>query len=415
MPWCRCDVTFGAPGWSAAWVTQGRPRRPVSRGHRRTAVRRETYDVLVVTAGAVTRTFAIPGLLENAIGHEADRGGRRDPRPAADCLRSGRDPAGRPGAGPVADRDVRRWRVLGGGGLRRDAVVRRTRCCAVYPEIRRDDLAFHLVEATGIGSCRRSVRGPGRWVVQHLRSRGGQVHLNPAAVRRRRPRRAVRRRGVRLRLDRVDGGERGEPGGGQAHRPAAGRARLRRPSARTCAWSTSAPEGEVVQHAWAAGDDASVPDLASPTPGVRTVPNAQHAVRQGKGLGANLVEAIRGGSPRPYVHHSLGRRRHAGRRSRHLPVPPDRHQGAAGLADAPGLPRAGRAVLGTQDPGPAHLAGTGARRPRHRVAGRHRRAAGRVRPRWRAATQAVRALRAVPRPTPRSGRGMSRSNRRSPR
>ena len=28
----------------------------------------ETYDELVVTAGAVTRTFAIPGLLENAIG-----------------------------------------------------------------------------------------------------------------------------------------------------------------------------------------------------------------------------------------------------------------------------------------------------------------------------------------------------------
>jgi NADH dehydrogenase len=34
--------------------------------------------------------------------------------------------------------------------------------------------------------------------------------------------------------------------------------------------------------AWAAGDDAAVPDLASPVPGARTVPNAQHAYRQGK-------------------------------------------------------------------------------------------------------------------------------------
>lgn len=61
-----------------------------------------------------------------------------------------------------------------------------------------------------------------------------------------------------------------------------------------------------MEHAWAAGDDASVPDLASPTPGARSVPNAQHAVRQGKALGANLVATIRGGTPRAYVHHSLG-------------------------------------------------------------------------------------------------------------
>src|SRR5690606_7073324 len=66
-----------------------------------------------------------------------------------------------------------------------------------------------------------------------------------------------------------------------------------------------APE-EVVPGAWAAGDNAAVPDLASPVPGARTVPNAQHAVRQGKRLAANLVTDLRGRQPRPYRHDSLG-------------------------------------------------------------------------------------------------------------
>lgn len=65
-------------------------------------------------------------------------------------------------------------------------------------------------------------------------------------------------------------------------------------------------DAHPVPDAWAAGDDAAVPDLASPQPGARTVPNAQHAVRQGKLLAANLVADLRGGRPRPYVHHSLG-------------------------------------------------------------------------------------------------------------
>jgi NADH dehydrogenase len=36
------------------------------------------------------------------------------------------------------------------------------------------------------------------------------------------------------------------------------------------------------------------------------VPNAQHAVRQGKLLARNIVATLRGRQPKPYVHHSLG-------------------------------------------------------------------------------------------------------------
>ncbi|WP_069385273.1 hypothetical protein [Cellulosimicrobium cellulans] len=49
-----------------------------------------------------------------------------------------------------------------------------------------------------------------------------------------------------------------------------------------------------------------MPDLAVPRSGALTVPNAQHAVRQGRRLARNLVAARRGRPTHPYVHGSLG-------------------------------------------------------------------------------------------------------------
>ena len=69
-------------------------------------------------------------------------------------------------------------------------------------------------------------------------------------------------------------------------------------------WSTDAPGRKASRSP--AGDDAAVPDLASGVPGALTVPNAQHAVRQGKRLAANIVASLRGERTRDYVHHSLG-------------------------------------------------------------------------------------------------------------
>jgi NADH dehydrogenase len=65
-------------------------------------------------------------------------------------------------------------------------------------------------------------------------------------------------------------------------------------------------ENEPVPDAWGAGDDAAVPDLAAGRPGAATVPNAQHAVRQGKLLARNIVATLRGRTVQPYLHHSLG-------------------------------------------------------------------------------------------------------------
>jgi len=61
-----------------------------------------------------------------------------------------------------------------------------------------------------------------------------------------------------------------------------------------------------VPDAWGAGDNATIPDLSVGTPGARTVPNAQHAVRQGKRLAANIVATLRGKSTKNYIHKNLG-------------------------------------------------------------------------------------------------------------
>jgi len=65
-------------------------------------------------------------------------------------------------------------------------------------------------------------------------------------------------------------------------------------------------DSAVVPDVWAAGDDAAVPDLASPVPGAHTVPNAQHVARQGRLLARNIVADLRGGRVRRYRPSSLG-------------------------------------------------------------------------------------------------------------
>jgi NADH dehydrogenase len=60
-----------------------------------------------------------------------------------------------------------------------------------------------------------------------------------------------------------------------------------------------------VPDAWAAGDDAAIPDLRDPGRR-RTAPTAQHALRQGRRVAANVVASLEGGTPRPYVHRDLG-------------------------------------------------------------------------------------------------------------
>ncbi|MGY6026620.1 NAD(P)/FAD-dependent oxidoreductase [Streptomyces spinosirectus] len=259
------------------------------------------YDVLVVTAGAVTRTFPVPGVAEHAIGlkHVEEAVAIRD------RLMTAFDQAG--SLPPGSERRKLLTVTFVGGGFSGvegfgELLSLATAMLKSYPELSIDDVKFHLVEAQGrilpeVGNK------AGAWVVDSLERRGARVHLNTQLV-------SAEHGHVVL----SDGEEfdsalivwtAGNASNPVVHNhtdlPVDERGLLMvRPDLRV------GTDSEPVPGVWAAGDDAAVPDLASPVPGAHTVPNAQHAVRQAKRLAKNIVVSLRGGRIRNYRHSSLG-------------------------------------------------------------------------------------------------------------
>ncbi|MEU5346981.1 FAD-dependent oxidoreductase [Streptomyces sp. NPDC020766] len=259
------------------------------------------YDTLVVTAGAVTRTFPIPGLAQQAIGlkHVEEAVAVRD------RLMTAFDQAA--SLPPGAERRKLLTVTFVGGGFSGvegfgELLSLATAMLKHYPELSADDLSFHLVEARGRILPEVSDE-PGAWVVRSLENRGARVHLNTQLLS------AVDGHVV------LTGGEEYDSGlivwtAGNASNPVVHNHTdlpvdergllVVRPDLRM------GTDSEPVADVWAAGDDAAVPDLASTVPGARTVPNAQHAVRQGKRLAKNIAADLRGGRIRDYRHSSLG-------------------------------------------------------------------------------------------------------------
>jgi NADH dehydrogenase len=63
---------------------------------------------------------------------------------------------------------------------------------------------------------------------------------------------------------------------------------------------------EVIEGAWTCGDMSAVPDLSGDGVGGYCVPNAQHAVRQGKLMAKNLVATLRNEGLKDYNHKNMG-------------------------------------------------------------------------------------------------------------
>ncbi|WP_245155201.1 FAD-dependent oxidoreductase [Nocardioides sp. 1609] len=262
-----------------------------------------SYDLIVVTAGAVTRTLPVPGIAEVALGlkHVEEAVAIRD------TFLTALDRAAALPEGPERTRALT-VTFVGGGfagaegfgellSLSRAALKR-------YPEISPDELSFHLVEASERILPEVSTK-TGAWVVRSLERRGARVHLRTTVTS------AVGGEVV------LSSGERFESDlivwtAGTAANPVVSQRTdlpvnqrgllIVRPDLRV-----GSDERPVVG-AWAAGDAAAVPDLtrtASP-PYLYTVPNAQHAVRQGKRLARNITKTLRGSATRPYRHRSLG-------------------------------------------------------------------------------------------------------------
>ena len=259
------------------------------------------YDTLVMTAGAVTRTFPIPGVADQAIGLK----NIEEAMAIRDRVTDAFAKASNLPAGPQRDR-LLTFVVVGGGfaGIELFGEVRSLASALLrqYTNLTIDDTHFHLIEAMGRIMPEVSLK-TSLWVIKNLEERAAKVHLDTqlsSAV----DGKIELSTGESFYSDTImwTAGVMANPVVRNTDLPLEERGRIR-----VQADLRVINDAGVVPDAWACGDVAAVPDLV-PNQGVGgfTVPNAQHAVRQGKLLAKNLVADIRGEEPAEYRHKNQG-------------------------------------------------------------------------------------------------------------
>jgi NADH dehydrogenase len=260
----------------------------------------EQYDQIVFAAGAVSRTFPIPGVAEEAIGLKTIE----EAVSVRDRLLTNFDKAAQLPKGPERDR-LLTVVVVGGGfaGIETFAELRSLASSLLkdYPEIDFDDTHFHLIEAMG-RIMPEVLLGTSEWVIKNLAERGAQIHLDTQL-------KSCVKGVVELssgesfesELIIWTAGVMANPLLRKTDFPLDDRGRLRcRADLRV--------EGDngIIEGAWGAGDATAVPDLTGGGVGGYCVPNAQHAVREAKLLAKNIVAVLRGEGPTDYFHKNLG-------------------------------------------------------------------------------------------------------------
>jgi NADH dehydrogenase len=208
---------------------------------------------------------------------------------------------------PGAERDRLLTFVVVGGGFAGIEVFGELRAIAsylvrFYPTISFEDTHFHLIEAMGRIMPEVSLK-TSHWVIKNLEERGAHVHLDTQLTS------AVDgvielSTGEKFESDTIvwTAGVMANPVVRNTDLPIEERGRL---MVRADLRIKDAND-EIVPDAWAAGDVAAVPDLTGAGVGGFTVPNAQHAVRQGKLMAKNIVAVLREESPKDYFHQNLG-------------------------------------------------------------------------------------------------------------
>ncbi|NLT27069.1 MAG: FAD-dependent oxidoreductase [Microbacteriaceae bacterium] len=259
------------------------------------------YDIVVMTAGAVSRTFPIPGIADNAVGMKTIE----EAVWVRDTLIDNFSRASTMAPGPERTR-LLTFVVVGGGfaGIEAFAEMRSlaTALLADYPSLQFDDVQFHLIEAAPRIMPEVSEE-TALWVIKNLAERGATVHLNTQCTS------AVdgvveTSNGDRFPTDVIvwTAGMMANPlVKGFTDLPVNERGNVRgRADLRV-----EGDEG-IVQDAWTAGDVAAIPDLSGGGVAGYCVPNAQHAVRQARVLADNLVATLRGDAPTDYYHENQG-------------------------------------------------------------------------------------------------------------
>ncbi|MEV7439922.1 NAD(P)/FAD-dependent oxidoreductase [Streptomyces sp. NPDC091204] len=254
------------------------------------------YDELVLAPGSISRTLPVPGLADYGIGFktvEEAIGLRNHVIEQMDIASSTRDPA---------LRDAALTFVFVGGGFAGVEALGELEDMAryaarYYHNIKPEDMKWVLVEASD--RILPEV-GPemGVYTVRELRRRNIDVRLE-TRLESCENRVAVLSDGARFPTRTVvwTAGVKPHPILAASDLPRNERGRL------AC---TSFLTVEGVEHAWAAGDAASVPDITAAEKGAECAPNAQHAVRQAKVLADNLLAALRGEVLTEYAHKYAG-------------------------------------------------------------------------------------------------------------
>ncbi|GAB2732391.1 NAD(P)/FAD-dependent oxidoreductase [Streptomyces bullii] len=255
-----------------------------------------TYDELVLAPGSVSRTLPVPGLADHGIGFktvEEAIGLRNHVLEQMDIASSTRDPA---------IRDAALTFVFVGGGFAGVEALGELEDMAryaarYYHNIRPEDMKWILVEASDrilpeVGE------EMGRYTVSELRRRNIDVRLQ-TRLESCAERVAVLSDGGRFPTRTVvwTAGVKPHPVLAATDLPREDRGRLR---------CTAELTVEGAPHAWAAGDAAAVPDVTAGEPGRECAPNAQHAVRQARLLGDNIVRSLRGEPLETYAHRYVG-------------------------------------------------------------------------------------------------------------
>jgi NADH:ubiquinone reductase (H+-translocating) len=252
------------------------------------------YDILVVALGSVARTLPIPGLVENAVGFkqiEEAIGLRNQVLDRLDAAASVQDPKIRARALSFV--------FVGGGyaGVEALAELQDMARFATryYTNVAAGDMRWVLVEAADrilpeVGE------DMGRYTRDRLTERGIDVKLATrleSCV----SGHVVLSDGTTFDADTIvwTAGVRANPVLVASDLPLDEKGRV---------LADADLRITGLEDAWTAGDNAAVPDLANP--GQLCSPSAQHAVRQARLLGKNIVAVLRGKEPAEYKHKHVG-------------------------------------------------------------------------------------------------------------
>lgn len=253
------------------------------------------FDYVVIALGSISRTFPIPGLAENGIGLKTIEEAialRNHVLGQLDLADSTTDPEIR--------RKALTFCFVGGGfaGIEALAEVEDMARDAVryYKHLTREDMRFVMVEAAN--RILPEV-GPelGAWTLERLKDRDIEFHLE-TSLKSCIDKHCVLSNDVEFDASTIlwTAGVKPNPALAAFGLPLGPRGHV---DTRTTLQVVG------MDNVFAAGDNAQVPDLAAGE-GAWCPPNAQHAVRQARVLGDNLVSVMRGFPPKTYKHKNLG-------------------------------------------------------------------------------------------------------------